>query len=112
MEHIEPTQFDKLLSSGEKSIVMFYADWCPFCQRFKPIFEENVDQNKKSLKVYGCKLNEDENPLWDRFSINAVPTLIVFDGSKQGDNKITARRDAKMGIGLTKKDLDSIIEEV
>ena len=58
MEHIEPTQFDKLLSSGASLIAMFYADWCPFCQRFKPIFEENVDQNTKSLKVYGCKLNE------------------------------------------------------
>ena len=59
MEHLEPTQFDKLLSSDKKAIVMFYADWCPFCQRFKPIFEQNLDQNVKSLKAYGCKLNED-----------------------------------------------------
>ena len=114
MEHLEPRQFDTFLSLGQKSLVMFYADWCPFCQRFKPFFEQQyLEMNQKSsLKVYACKLNEDENPLWDKFSVNAVPTLIAFYSSKENGNQIIARRDAKMGIGLTKNDLDSIIKEV
>jgi thioredoxin 1 len=114
MKHLEPRQFDTFLSLGQKSLVMFYADWCPFCQRFKPIFEQQqLEMNQKSsLKVYACKLNEDENPLWDKFSVNAVPTLIAFYSSKENGNQIIARRDAKMGIGLTKNDLDSIIKEV
>jgi thioredoxin 1 len=114
MEHLEPRQFDTFLSFGQKSLVMFYADWCPFCQRFKPFFEQQyLEMNQKSsLKLYACKLNEDENPLWDKFSVRAVPTLIAFYNGQENGNQIIARRDAKMGIGLTKNDLESIIGEV
>lgn len=110
MEHLEPTQFDNFLSSGEKAVVMFYADWCPFCQRFKPDFESVSPKRSKSAinyKLYAAKVNDDDNLLWDRFSINAVPTIIAF---ANGD--IIARRDAKMGTGLNKSDLYSLLKEL
>ena len=80
MEYLEPNQFDSLLSSGERALVMFYADWCPFCQRFKPVFESAITTKSTSngYKFYESKVNDDDNPLWDRFSISAVPTLIAF----------------------------------
>ena len=88
---------------------MFYADWCPFCQRFKPIFESAITTNPASngYKFYESKVNDDGNQLWDRFSISAVPTLIAFD-----KGKIISRRDAKMGLGLNESDLDSMLKEV
>lgn len=109
MEHIEPNQFDSLLSSGKRALVMFYADWCPFCQRFKPIFESAITTKPASngYKFYESKVNDDDNPLWDRFSISVVPTLIAFD-----KGKIISRRDTKMGVGLNKSDLDSMLKEV
>ena len=108
MENIEPNQFDSLLSSGKRALVMFYADWCPFCQRFKPIFESAITKSASNgYKFYESKVNDDDNPLWDRFSISAVPTLIAFD-----KGKIISRRDAKMGVGLNESDLDSILKEV
>ncbi|MDQ3839023.1 MAG: thioredoxin family protein [Thermoproteota archaeon] len=109
MEHLEPNQFDNLLSSGGKALIMFYADWCPFCQRFKPVFESAIStkSTRNGYKFYGSKLNDDDNPLWDRFSISAVPTLIAFD-----KGKIISRRDAKMGIGLNRLDLNSLLKEV
>ena len=63
------------------------------------------------MKLYGRKLNEDANPLWDRFSIDAVTSLIAFDGSKQDNNKIIARQDSKLGVGLRETDLDSLIQQ-
>jgi thioredoxin 1 len=109
MEQLEPTQFDKLFSLGGKAIVMFYADWCSFCQRFKPIFESAAKSKSSttSYKMYEAKVNDDDNPLWDRFSINAVPTVIAFD-----KGNIISRRDAKMSAGLNESDLDSILKEV
>ena len=107
--NIEPNQFDSLLSSGEKALVMFYADWCPFCQRFKQVFESAITTRSVSngYKFYESKVNDDDNPLWDRFSISAVPTLIAFD-----KGKIILRRDAKIGVGLDGSDLDSILKEI
>ena len=109
MEHLKPDQFDDLLASKEKALVMFYADWCPFCQKFKPVFESAITTKSVSngYKFYESKVNDDDNPLWDRFSISAVPTLIAFD-----KGKIISRRDAKMGVGLNESDLDSISKEI
>ena len=106
MENLQPNQFEDL-SSQEKSLVMFYADWCPFCRKFKPIFETYANSVSRSkLKFYESSIDEDDNPLWERFSIEAVPTIIAFD-----KGKIVSRRDAKMGIGLNKSDFDTIIKK-
>jgi thioredoxin-like negative regulator of GroEL len=90
MKHLESNQFDSLLSSGERALVMFYVDWCPFCQRFKPVFEPALITKSMSdgYNFYESKVNDDDNPLWNRFSISAVSTLIAFD-----KGKIISRRD-------------------
>ncbi len=105
MEHVLPEEFDsKVLNSKHKTLVLFYADWCPYCANFKPTFEE-INSNKIEKKA--VLVNEDENPLWDRFNIQAIPTMIAFQ-----DGKIIARRDAKKHIGLTRTDMESIVKEL
>ena len=32
MENLQPNQFEDILSSQAKALVMFYADWCPICR--------------------------------------------------------------------------------
>ena len=103
MSELGPADFDDLFSRNEKALVLFYAVWCPFCQRFKPIFD-SVETN---FFLFSTKLNDDNSPLWDRFSVETVPTIIAFDGEK-----IIGRRDARKGIGLTKDDVDSLLKEL
>lgn len=105
MDHVLPDEFDsRVLNNKEKILVLFYADWCPYCANFKPIFEE-IRSDKVQKKA--ALVNEDENPLWDRFNIQAVPTMIAFQ-----NGQIVARRDAKRGVGLTRKDMESLIDEL
>ena len=78
MENLQPNQFDKILSSQEKSLVMFYADWCFFYRKFKPIFETS-ENSSPNTKFYESNIHDDNNPLWERFSIEAVPTIIAFE---------------------------------
>jgi thioredoxin 1 len=105
MEHVLPEEFDsKVLNSKQKTLVLFYADWCPYCANFKPTFEE-INSNKIEKKA--ALVNEDENPLWDRFNIKTIPTMIAFQ-----DGKIIAKRDAKKHIGLTRTDMESIVREL
>ncbi len=56
MNHLQPNQFDGLLSEGKKALVMFYADWCPFCQKFKPIFESFTRSVNKDLKFFASMI--------------------------------------------------------
>jgi thiol-disulfide isomerase/thioredoxin len=107
VHHLQPYQFDKLLSEGKMNLVMFYADWCSFCQKFKRTFETFASTYNDNINLCASMINDDDNPLWNRFSINTVPTLIAFNKSK-----IIARRDSKMGFGLNKSDLDSILKEI
>jgi thioredoxin 1 len=95
------------LANNSNSLVLFYADWCHYCSRFLPIFEESLKKINPRVLVGGVKLNDDDNPLWDKYSINAVPTLISFS-----NNSIKSRRDAKMGVGLTNSDLNSILSDI
>ena len=105
MEHVLPEEFDsKVLNNEIKTLVLFYAGWCPYCANFKPTFEE-IDSNNIQKKA--ALVNEDENQLWDRFNIQAIPTMIAFQ-----KGKILTRRDAKKGIGLTRADMESIIKEL
>jgi len=105
MEHVLPEEFDsKVLNSGQKTLVLFYADWCPYCANFKPTFEE-MSSGKAPKKA--VLINEDENPLWDRFNIQAVPTMIAFQ-----EGKMIARKDAKKHVGLTRADMEYMIKEL
>lgn len=105
MEHVLPEEFDsKVLNNEKKTLVLFYADWCPYCANFKPTFEE-IDSS--GLQKKAALVNDDENPLWDRFNIQAIPTMIAFQ-----NEKIRTRRDAKKGAGLTRADMQSIIKEL
>ena len=104
MEHVTPEEFDsKILKSDKKTVVLFYATWCPYCANFKPTFEAAKIENADKI---GSIIDEDENPLWDRFNIQAVPTMIVFQ-----NGKIISRKDAKKHIGLTKSDMDLVVTE-
>lgn len=105
MEHVIPEEFDsKILSCDKKTLVLFYADWCPYCAKFKPAFEE-IDS--KNIQKKAALVNEDENPLWDKFKIRSIPTMIVFC-----KGEAITRRDAKMGVGLTRSDMESILREL
>ncbi len=105
MEHVLPEEFDsKILADGRKILVLFYADWCPYCSNFKPTFKEI---NSENIQKKAALINEDENPFWDRFNIQAVPTMIAFQ-----NGKIIARRDAKKNVGLTRSDMESIVKEL
>jgi hypothetical protein len=51
-------------------------------------------------------LDDYDNPLWDEYSIEAVPTLIFF-----AKGKVSRRLDGKSGAGLNEKQLKVWLEE-
>jgi thioredoxin-like negative regulator of GroEL len=107
MNDINHKEFNNVVFSQDKSLVLFYADWCPHCMNFMPIFESKEDQNNQNYTFYRVKVNDDENPLWDKFNFDAIPTLMAFE-----KDKIVSRRNAKMGMGLSKSDIDSLLLEL
>jgi thiol-disulfide isomerase/thioredoxin len=95
--------FSEDIKNKDKAFVLFYATWCPFSQRFLPIFEEYSKRNpKECLSV----IVDEEPDVLEEYAIEYYPTVIMF---KKG--KVHNRLDAEPGIGLNKKQLNDLTEK-
>jgi thioredoxin-like negative regulator of GroEL len=102
MERLRPSDFDgeRLRRTGPWA-VCFAADWCPFCVDFLQRFDR-LD-GAPGLGVAIGDLTDLENPLWERFGVEIVPTLVAFR-----DGNAVWRRDGIGGVGLP----DSAVDEI
>lgn len=102
MERIGPTAFDgpRLKRRGLWAVA-FLADWCPFCDAFRPGFAQLSAPDGGGL--LDADLTSLENPLWEQFRIDIVPSVLVFQ-----DGTLVLRRDGRPGYGLDADDLSSI----
>jgi len=87
----------------EKAYVLFYANWCPFSQRFLPVFHEYAKKNPEEC----LSIIVDEDPeVCEEYAIEYYPTVIMF---KKG--RVHKRLDAEPGVGLDKRQLEDLTEE-
>ena len=79
----EEAAFEKaVLNSPVPVVVDFWAPWCPPCRLQGSILEELAERHSDQVRV--VKVNTDElQGLARRFEIEAIPTLIIFDQSRQ-----------------------------
>jgi thiol-disulfide isomerase/thioredoxin len=70
-----------LLAASRPSAIIFYADWCPDCRRFKPSFSslaKAYGRNIQFLSVDVAKLPE----LEEKYVIGLIPTVLLFQEGK------------------------------
>ncbi|MBI5481836.1 MAG: thioredoxin family protein [Deltaproteobacteria bacterium] len=87
------TDLDAALA-GRKVVALFHATWCPFCRAFAPVFRR-LAPSAVGYQPLEVVLDDDEDPLWTRFDVGLVPTVVFFD-----DGTITARLDGRPGVGI------------
>jgi thioredoxin 1 len=62
-------------------LVDFWAAWCGPCRMIAPVLEQLAAESGGRYRV--LKLDVDQNPQTAaRFSVQSIPTLIVFKGGK------------------------------
>ena len=86
------------LNNGRPTLVEFYADWCEACRTMAPAMETIEQKRRGSLDV--VLLNVD-NPRWqpelERFAVNGIPQLELFDaGGHSVGRSIGARRPEEL----------------
>jgi len=92
-----------MLKSKSRVFVLLYASWCPFSQRFLPIFEKFAqDKTRTCVSV----VVDDKAGLRQEFSIDVVPTVLFFE-----KGKLTRRLDGVAGEGLTQQQLMEFSEK-
>jgi len=93
---------EKILQSNDTFFILFYAEWCPFSQRFLPIFERCA--NDTTYQCYRMKIDEYPH-LCDRYSVDVYPTVVFFERGKAAE-----RLDGIHGVGLNERQFQELIK--
>ena len=82
VKEISQAQFNDVLSTSAKPVMVdFWAPWCRPCRAISPVIDELEKEYAESLEVY--KVNVDDCPdLPEKYSIRAIPTVIVYKGGE------------------------------
>lgn len=94
------------LSRNHRVLALFFSSWCPFCQEFIPSFNKSTNGRGFGEALH-IQVDDYDNPLWDEYSIESVPTVILFE---QG--QVSKRLDGKLGQGLSEKQLNDWLRKL
>lgn len=82
-DDVEPIKgTENFEDSSEKSLVLFYAPWCPHCKSMMGDWNRLRKRSMDGLRV--VKVNCDEKPrLAEKYNVKGFPTIILFKNGKR-----------------------------
>ena len=98
---INQDNFDSniLINHKGRTVVIFSADWCPYCISFF----NNWSEYGKADDVCVVDITDVDSDLWDSFNIEVVPTMFVFE-----DGISVKRWNGQLQRGLTIDQINSV----
>ncbi len=93
--------YAKAIKTNKPVVMLFYTDWCQYCQRFIKTFDAVTKDSKIKRNFAVAYVNcekEESRALMRDFDVHGFPTVFVFDnaGRKlQLENRTFFKEDAK-----------------
>jgi thioredoxin 1 len=85
---LDGSNFDKVVSAENPTLVDFWAEWCGPCKTMHPVFES---LSKKYPNVKFARVNVDMNQnIAMRFGVQSIPTFIMFKSGQMVDKMMGA----------------------
>lgn len=95
------SDLNEALKLNEQMLTLVFATWCPFCQRFLPVFEKYARGREDFLLI-----QDDQEIVADRYEVEVVPTALYFE-----KGSLEKRLDGELGVGLSERQLSDFIKE-
>jgi thioredoxin len=78
-----PPSFEDLIQSSDLPVLVdFYADWCGPCKMVSPVIAQLAKEYKG--RIVTVKINtEKRGALASKYSIQSIPTIMLFHKGKQ-----------------------------
>ena len=91
---------DVALANGRPTMIEFYADWCQVCREMAPAMLQLEQSQRGQLDVVMVNV---DNPRWqdlvDRYDVNGIPQLNLFDAAGQPVGRsIGLRREQELQL--------------
>ena len=75
--------FNELISSSDVPVIVdFFAEWCGPCKTISPILKQVKDIQGDKVRIVKVDVDKN-NALTMQYSIQSVPTLMIFKNGKQ-----------------------------
>lgn len=75
--------FYELISSSDVPVIVdFFAEWCGPCKTMSPILKQVKDMQGDKVRIIKVDVDKN-NALAMQYSIQSVPTLMIFRNGKQ-----------------------------
>lgn len=91
---LDESNFDATIAKGV-TVVDFYATWCMPCKMLSPIIEDLARDNDGKAVVAKVDIDLSES-LAIRFSVESVPTIIIFKDGAEVERIIGFSQKAKL----------------
>lgn len=91
---LDESNFDTTIANGV-TVVDFFATWCMPCKMLSPIIEDLARDNDGKAVVGKVDIDLSES-LAIRFSVESVPTVIIFKDGAEVDRIIGFSQKAKL----------------
>ncbi|WP_367925147.1 thioredoxin [uncultured Ruthenibacterium sp.] len=92
---ITNAEFETMVLNAQQPVLVdFWAPWCVYCRRLAPVLDRMDGQQDIPQIV---KINIDEEPqLAERYKIDTIPTLLLFQNGKQGQPLVAPASQAQI----------------
>ena len=88
VRHLGPNEFDELIAESNTPVLVdFYAEWCGPCKMMAPVLDAMAERYAGRVEI--VKVDVGDHPeLATRFSVQAVPTLILFRDGQPVETRV------------------------
>lgn len=92
--------FTQLTAPGSPPLLVeFSAPWCTYCRRLAPTMDQLASQSGPGLAVGQVDIDQ-EPQLARQFSVEVVPTLLLFQGGVPGEALVAPTSKAQIDAFL------------